>query len=120
MSTTAANLVTVAEFEQMPEPKNGSRLELHHGEVVLVAPSKMRHSAAQDRLFQLLQRVFTEPQWHTRIEFAFQPAAEHEVWVADIGVTTLAKWRGVGDDEWFHEARNSWLRSSRHRIRPLK
>jgi Uma2 family endonuclease len=35
------------------------------------------------------------------VEFAFRPAPEHEIWVADVAVTTLARWNDAPEQGWF-------------------
>ena len=34
------------------------------------------------------------------IEMAFRPLVEHEVWGADVGVVSLARWKEVPDNNW--------------------
>jgi Uma2 family endonuclease len=88
---TTAGLVTVAEFERMPNPKNGSRLELHHGEVVEVPPAKPDHAEIQDRITDAL-RAIASADWKIRAEFTFRPKPEHEIWEADVGVMRRDRW----------------------------
>jgi Uma2 family endonuclease len=83
-------LVTVAEFERMQDPP-GFRLELHHGEVVKVPPPKPKHVAVQNRLAQIL-RTAVPSTWIVMMELPFRPQAEHEVWVADVGVIDAVRW----------------------------
>ena len=51
-----AGLLTVEEFLKLPDPPEG-RLELHHGEVVVMPPPKRGHQTIQNRLQGLLQRL---------------------------------------------------------------
>ncbi|MBA4189710.1 MAG: Uma2 family endonuclease [Planctomycetaceae bacterium] len=43
MSTVLQPPVTIADFERMPEPEDGSKLELVRGEVVVMPPAKGKH-----------------------------------------------------------------------------
>ncbi len=43
MATTTTLPITFAEFEQLPEPRDGQRLELRHGEPIKVPPAKYIH-----------------------------------------------------------------------------
>jgi Uma2 family endonuclease len=43
MSIATQPPVTIAEFEKMPDPPDGSRLELVRGEVIVMPPPKARH-----------------------------------------------------------------------------
>jgi Uma2 family endonuclease len=83
MSTTAA-LTTVEEFLRLPEPRAG-HYELHHGEVVLIAPPKWGHEEIQERVRELLKRSIGD-RGTVRVEMAFRPIPEFEVWRADVGV----------------------------------
>ena len=50
----AATLVTVEEFERLPNPEDGY-LELHEGEVVFVSTPDLKHNQLQDRIAELLK-----------------------------------------------------------------
>jgi Uma2 family endonuclease len=75
--------VTVEEFLRLPDPREG-HYELHHGEVVLVQPPKEVHQDDQDRIQMVLKRLLVSL-GRVRMEMAFFPAPEYEVWVADVG-----------------------------------
>jgi Uma2 family endonuclease len=98
MSTTAG-LITVAEFERMPNATKGARQELRHGEVVEMPPPQLPHSLVQGRLTRLLARVLDD-EWYMQSEFPFQLGV-HEVWVADIAVTSQARLDANPDNKWF-------------------
>lgn len=51
---TAERLVTAAEFEQMPEPRDGGKVELVRGRVVVMAPVGPEHGERANRLGGLL------------------------------------------------------------------
>lgn len=76
-------LVTVEEFLKLAPAREG-HYELHHGEVVLVPPRKWGRQDIQDRLQMLLKR-FVGSKGIVRMEMAFRPTPEHEVWQADVG-----------------------------------
>jgi Uma2 family endonuclease len=102
MATATSNLVTVSEFLSMPDPATG-HYELHHGEVVSIPPPKMGHERIQERLRKLLERVARD--WMVvRVEMAFQPTAEHEVWRADVGVVTKERENATPDDAYLQGA----------------
>ncbi len=60
MSTVRQPLVTLAEFEKMPDPKDGSRLELVRGEVVVMPPPKGKHGICCSQIAWVLQN-FVRP-----------------------------------------------------------
>ena len=91
-STTSAGLMTAAEFERLPDPPNGGRQELRHGEVIELPPPKPIHGEIQYRLLTALNALGA-PRWTVRSEVPFRPAAEYEVWQADVAVIDSEKWQ---------------------------
>jgi Uma2 family endonuclease len=91
-------LMTVEEFLKLKEPKAG-RYELHHGEVVLVPPPKWGHQNFQERVRILLERLMGAS-GVVMVAIPFRPAAEYEVWVADVGFVSAGRAQSVGDDEY--------------------
>lgn len=89
MASTPTRLVTFAEFEQLPDPKGG-RYELRHGEVIFVAPPKLKHYHIQRRLRRLLESA-AGSHWEVEIEMAFRPKPEHEYWAADVGLISAER-----------------------------
>jgi Uma2 family endonuclease len=96
--STQAGLVTVEEYLKLPEPQGG-HYELHHGEVVLVPPPKRGHHRAQVRIREVVKSLVGD-KGVVEIEFGFRPAAEYEVWVADVAFVTAARDSATGDDEY--------------------
>jgi Uma2 family endonuclease len=87
------NLITVAEFRELPE--GGEFIcELHHGEVVAVTRPKARHWKLQARLRRLLEPKFTEF-GEIAIELPYRALAEFELRVADVGVVSWTRWNAV-------------------------
>jgi Uma2 family endonuclease len=54
MSTVQQPPVTIAEFERIPDPSDGSKLELVRGEVVVVPPPKGKHGICCQRIGRYL------------------------------------------------------------------
>ena len=101
MAVTSA-VLTVAEFVGLPQPSGGVRQELHHGELVELPPVKMLHTRIQMRLVSLLGAAVNPAEYGVDKEFPFRPKPEHEVWVADVAVFSLALWERTADDDYFH------------------
>jgi Uma2 family endonuclease len=76
-------LLTVEEFERLPDPPSG-HYELHHGEVVLVTPPVHDHKRLERRLRKLLEDMADAHGFVADTEYAFRPLPESEVWVADV------------------------------------
>jgi len=89
--------MTVEEFLKIPDPKEG-HIELHHGEIVEMPPPKKGHQKIQDRLQMLLKRLVSE--MVVRMEMAFRPLPDHEVWQADVGCVSLERDNATGDDDY--------------------
>jgi Uma2 family endonuclease len=89
-------LVTVAEFRELPEGGNFA-YELHHGEVVAVTRPKAGHWKLQARLRRLLEsklRDFGE----VAVEMPYRPLAEFEFRAADVGVLSWARCDALDPD----------------------
>ena len=67
--------LSVEEFLKVPEPREG-RIELHHGEVVVMPPPQRGHQRIQDRIMMLLKRQVGNA-GVVQMEMAFRPAPEH-------------------------------------------
>jgi Uma2 family endonuclease len=92
MSTTAA-LLTVAEYEQIPNPPSGI-YELHHGELVLVSSPVFQHGHIQ-RQIEILLRQSCEPTYYVDKELACRPLPEYEVWRVDVGMVLRERVRAI-------------------------
>jgi Uma2 family endonuclease len=92
----AAELMTFAGFERLPEPASGY-YELHHGRPVLMPPRKKMHMTLQQVLADLLRPLIADRGFLT-IEFAFRPTAEYEAWQADVGFVSQERWDGDQND----------------------
>ena len=90
--SNAPALITVAEFERMPEPRGGLRQELRHGKVVQLPPPKPRDSDIQYRILTALNAL-ASPGWTIRSEMPFRPAPEFELWQGDVAVIETARWQ---------------------------
>ena len=100
MAVTSA-LLSVADFSRLPSPPGGVRQELQHGEVVELPPVKKLHTKLQQRLVRLLEGALLSSEYGVDKEFPFRPAAEYEVWIADVAIFSLARWEQTADDDYF-------------------
>lgn len=82
MASSTTRLMTVAEFEQLPEAE-GCRYELQHGELVTLAPPRYKHSLVQQKMMLLLQTAAAEA-GPVFTELGFRPLAEYEFRYADV------------------------------------
>lgn len=83
-------LLTVEEFEQLPDPPSG-HYELHHGEVVLVTPPVHSHKMLERKLRVLLEDIADANGYVADTEYAYRPLPQSEVWVADVACLSAAR-----------------------------
>lgn len=93
MATTPTRLMTFAEFEQLPDPKEG-RYELRHGELITVAPPIHEHYLVQRRLRRLLESAAVEA-CEVEIEMAFRALPDHEYRIADVALVSADRWKQI-------------------------
>lgn len=97
MADTTTHLMTVAEYEQIPEHNEAFHYELHHGELVKVCFPKARHHKTQRHLRKLLEGVAGDA-GIVDIEIAFRPLPEYEVWAADVAFVSKERWERIDPD----------------------
>jgi Uma2 family endonuclease len=103
VATTTTKLMTFAEFEQLPNPSEGFRLELRHGELFQLPPAKWNHFLLQDRLRALLQNAAAET-GKAATEFGFRPTQENEYLIADVAVASIERWKSADPKGYFSGA----------------
>jgi Uma2 family endonuclease len=91
------DLITVAQFRQMPEGGECSH-ELHHGEVVAVTRPRARHSELQHRIMMLLGTK-VENFGVARIEYPYRLIPEFDLRAADVAVISRERWAAVDPND---------------------
>ncbi len=99
MSTLTTALTTWEEFVELPDPEDGSRYELHDGEVVVVPPPKPRHVLIQHRLDRWLTE-HARGQGEADKEFPYRPTANMQYWQADVAYIPNEDWRAMSTDQY--------------------
>jgi Uma2 family endonuclease len=97
------HLVTVEEFERLPEDSGATCHELCHGEIITLTRPKYKHWLIQNRLVGLL-RPLAEPGARVGLEMAFRPLPEHECWAADVAYISAERARVVDPDDYVRGA----------------
>jgi hypothetical protein len=87
--------MTVAEFQQLPEPEAYYH-ELRHGELVKVTRPKLDHVIAQKRLLSMLDALDAGAAF---TEFGFRPQPEYELRVADVALITKDRWATINPEK---------------------
>ena len=98
MSTVGKALVTWEQFLELPDPEPGFHLELHDGEVVLVAPARPLHILVQVLLAEWLTAA-AQGRGRGAQEFPYRPAENLQFWRADVAYVPKEDWRAMrGND----------------------
>jgi Uma2 family endonuclease len=93
MAATPTRLMTVDEYQAIPEPAEG-RYELQHGELVTVGYPDIVHMNAQWRIRDLLAALAGNS-GIVRTEMPYRPLPEHECWGADVAYVSLERWQKI-------------------------
>ena len=89
MASIPTRMMTVAEFDQLPESPSCSH-ELRHGELFQVTRPVLKHVFVQKRLMALLDSA--EGSGSALMEVGFRPLPEHELRVADVAYASGQRW----------------------------
>ena len=89
MASIPTRMMTVAEFDQLPESPSCS-YELRHGELVKVTRPVLKHVFVQKRLMALLDSAGGSGS--AVIEVGFRPLPEHELRIADVAYASGERW----------------------------
>ena len=99
MATAPVKLMTVEEFQQIPNPPGGI-YELFHGELVKVSFPEIAHVRAQRQSRLLLEAAAGSG--IVKEEMPYRVLPEHECWSADVAYVTLERWNRI--DRWLEGA----------------
>lgn len=99
MASIPTRMMTVAEFDQLPESPSRS-YELRHGELVEVTHPVLKHVFVQKRLMALLDSAGGSGS--ALMEVGFRPLPEHELRVADVAYASQRRWSEQDPGGHFH------------------
>jgi Uma2 family endonuclease len=100
MATAPVKLMTVEEFQLIPNPPGGI-YELFHGELVKVGFPEFVHTKAQHHLREKLAAA-AGLQGKVVTEMPYRVLPEYECWGADVAYITLDRWNRI--DRWLEGA----------------
>jgi Uma2 family endonuclease len=92
---TTTRLMTVEEFDRIPNPPGGV-YELYHGELVEMAFPKSPHARGQWQIRRLLESAAGDA-GIIKEEMAFRALPEHECWAADVALVSKERWDNIVD-----------------------
>jgi Uma2 family endonuclease len=93
VATTTTRLLTVDQFQEIPNPPGGY-YELYHGELVPVGYSDLPHARAQWQLRRLLESA-TGDAGIVEKHVPYRPLPEHEFWQADVAFVSMTRWNAT-------------------------
>jgi hypothetical protein len=96
-------LITVAEYERIPERSETFYYELHHDELVKAFRPPIGRYKAQRRLRQLLEGPAGDAGVVVTY-IAFRPLPEYEVWAADVAFVSKDRWERIDPDGYLRGA----------------
>ncbi len=91
--STATKLLTVEEFDAIPNPPGGV-YELFNGELVFVGYPDIVHKLCQRQLRTLLSEAAGKS-WVVEVEWPYRAEPEHQIWAADVAVISLERFRRI-------------------------
>lgn len=97
MATASIGLMTFAELDRLPDPPEGFHYELHHGELVKLAPPKHKHHDIQHNLLYLLHTAAGHS-GRVVAEMGFRALPDHEYRIADVAFVSRERWREIAPD----------------------
>jgi Uma2 family endonuclease len=103
VATTTTKLMTFAEFEQLPDAREGFPYELRHGELVKLVFPKMKHFFIQQRLRRLLENAAGDT-GIAATELGFRALAEYEYRRADVAFVSKDRWESCEPNDYFRGA----------------
>jgi Uma2 family endonuclease len=87
-AATTFPLMSVEEFDELPEPKGNFTYELHFGRLVKVGRAKKSHYLLQCFIRDLLKRQLDVRKWFIDIEMAYNLVEGYDARAADVGVVS--------------------------------
>jgi len=99
VASIPTRMMTVAEFDQLPESPSCS-YELRHGELFQVTRPVLKHVFVQKRLMELLDAAGGSGS--ALMEVGFRPLPEHELRVADVAYASGQGWSEQDQGGHFH------------------
>jgi Uma2 family endonuclease len=100
VTTAAAALTTWEEFVQLEgQEENGTHLELHDGEVVVIPPARPFHIFRQVHLRERLT-LAAKGKGKAAAPFSYRPAPNLQHWRADVAYLPNKDWETMRTDEY--------------------
>lgn len=94
-AATTFPLMTVEEFDALPEPRGNFTYELHFGRLVKVGRPKKGHYLLQWFISEVLRHAVDLKKWFTGIELAYNLVEGYDARAADVGVVSRERYDKV-------------------------
>jgi Uma2 family endonuclease len=93
-------LMTVEQYQQLPDPPGPFTWELHFGELVKVGEPKIPHYELQLLILDLLRKKFTGRKWIVGMEMPYGLTPGYDVRAADVGVVQRTTWEAYRKNDY--------------------
>ncbi len=90
---TIAGLITIAEYEKIPNP-DGGHYQLQDGELIFVPYPRPLHRQIQMAIFIALHRLIGGFGFGC-VELGFRPTPEYNEWAADVAFVARERWQAT-------------------------
>jgi Uma2 family endonuclease len=97
-AATTFPLMTVEQFDALPEPRGNFTYELHFGRLVKVGRARKTHFSLQCSIRDLLKKEVRADKWFTEIEIAYNLVDGYDARAADVAVVSLERYDKVPGD----------------------
>src|ERR1700719_3749022 len=88
-------LMTIEEFDALPQPKGDFTCELHFGRLVKVGRAKKTHHLLQSAIWGLLMRAVDPMKWFASMELAYNLVEGYDARAGDVAVVSQDKYESV-------------------------
>ena len=97
-AATTFPLMTVEEFDALPQPRGNFTYELHFGRLVKVGRAKKAHYLLQWFVWELLHEAVDSKKWFSGIEMAYNLVEGFDARAADVAVVSRERYDKVPGD----------------------
>ena len=94
-AATVFPLMTVEEYDALPDPKGDFTYELQFGRLVKVGKPKQIHYALQRLIMDLIARQIDAKRWFVGIELPYILTEGYDARAADVGVLLRSRYQKI-------------------------
>jgi Uma2 family endonuclease len=103
-AATTFPLMTVEQYDALPEPTGNFYYELHFGKLVKMGKAKQGHYLLQRNIRDLLQKQLNSGEWIVDMEMAYTLTGGYDARAADVAVVSKKTFEKIPLDGWLDRA----------------